>query len=43
MEYMLALKTEIIKYENNFSKAQLQRLTFANDVTALRDIIWVQE
>jgi hypothetical protein len=38
-----ALKTEIKKYENNFSQAQLQRLTFANGVTALSDIIWVQE
>jgi len=37
------LKIEITKYVTNFSKAQLQSLTFANGETALSDIIWVQE
>ncbi|WP_432412245.1 hypothetical protein [Rasiella sp. SM2506] len=37
------LQTEITKYVNNFSEAQLQSLTFANGETALSDIIWVQE
>ena len=37
------LKTAIVNYINNYSQAQLQRLTFANGETALSDIIWVQE
>lgn len=37
------LETEITKYVNNFSEAQLQTLTFANGETALSDLIWVQQ
>ena len=40
---VLKLKTEVIKYVNNFSEAQLQNLIFANGDTALSDIIWIQE
>lgn len=40
---LLLLKTEIIKYVNNFSEAQLQNITFANGNTALSDIIWIQK
>ncbi len=37
------LQTEIKKYVNNYSQAQLQSLTFATGGTALSDIIWVHE
>ncbi|WP_115122231.1 hypothetical protein [Marinirhabdus gelatinilytica] len=40
---LLGFNKEISKYIHNFSQAQLQTLTFANDETALSDIIWVHE
>ncbi|MAN58474.1 MAG: hypothetical protein CMC08_01410 [Flavobacteriaceae bacterium] len=35
------LKRAVENYVGNFTRSQLQTLTFANDITALSDIIWV--